>query len=280
MSTKNFVSNGDAETLFTGIGNKLSTLKSGLNDVNSNLTSINDAVKLNTQDLTTPSRTANIVISTFSDSTDVSQYSVALYINCDLKPDTTYTLSFDGTNSAKYYANENLFANQPSVTVGSERVVLTVTTKSSIPKTGSTFISGKGWIILKNSITEPAGHTFTDVQFEIGSSATPYSTYTSSVNARLKTVENGGDILGTYRIIGIFQSSALYNQSYGVAFLGGFDPNKHTVTINSAKTLSGTSVTLVYNQYTTYKGCIGFYEATTDLLGQIVDINVTISLTH
>lgn len=35
MSTKNFVSNGDAETLFTGIGNKLSTLKSGLTNLDS-----------------------------------------------------------------------------------------------------------------------------------------------------------------------------------------------------------------------------------------------------
>lgn len=40
MSTKNFVSNGDAETLFTCIGNKLSTLKSGLTEVNNKITAI------------------------------------------------------------------------------------------------------------------------------------------------------------------------------------------------------------------------------------------------
>lgn len=147
------------------------------------------AVKLNTQDLTTPSRTANIAISTFSDSTDVSQYSVALYVDCDLKPNTTYTLSFDGTNGARYYTNENLFASQSTVTVGSDRAVLTVTTKSTISKAGNTYTSGKGWIILKNSITEPVGHAFTDVQFEIGSSATPYSVYTPSVETRLDAVE-------------------------------------------------------------------------------------------
>lgn len=33
MSTKNFVSYGDAETLFTGVGNKLSAIKGGLNNV-------------------------------------------------------------------------------------------------------------------------------------------------------------------------------------------------------------------------------------------------------
>lgn len=62
MSTKNFVSNGDAETLFTGIGNKLSTLKSGLttldNEVNgdavtypyADVITISDAVPSNLAD--------------------------------------------------------------------------------------------------------------------------------------------------------------------------------------------------------------------------------------
>lgn len=54
MSTKNFVSYGDAETLFTGVGSELSSLKSGL-------TNVADDVKLNTNDLTTPSRTKNLL---------------------------------------------------------------------------------------------------------------------------------------------------------------------------------------------------------------------------
>lgn len=44
MSTKNFVSYGDAETLFTGIGNKLSTLKSGLTNVNSEVDTIKNGI--------------------------------------------------------------------------------------------------------------------------------------------------------------------------------------------------------------------------------------------
>lgn len=194
-----------------------------VDQLKSGLTNVRDAVQLNTQDLTTPSRTANIAISTSSDSTDVSQYSIALYVDCDLKPNTTYTLSFDGTNGARYYTNENLFASQSTVTVGSDRAVLTVTTKSTISKDGNKYTSGKGWIILKNSITEPAGHAFTDVQFEIGSSATPYSVYTPSVESRIEAVESGvTNLKTTFKAEGSATDLSLWANDSGVVVLSTY----------------------------------------------------------
>lgn len=108
-----------------------------------------------------------------------------------------------------------------------------------------------------------------------------FAPYIPSVESRIEAVESGvanlANPIGTYNVMGIFQTSQLYNNSYGIAVVTGFDPSIHTATINSASTLDGTELTLTYNPHSTKKGVVGFFVADATVLGKIVNINITVS---
>ena len=114
-----------------------------------------------------------------------TQYYSVLYVECELKPDTTYTLSFSGVNGNSYYTNSSIVTSvQYSITVTGERTTVTFTTKSTISKDDATaYSSGRGWILLKNYITQPNENAFSDVQLEQGSSATSYNAYNGQTYA-------------------------------------------------------------------------------------------------
>lgn len=106
--------------------------------------------------------------------TGLAQYNSILYIDMDLQPNTTYTLSYEGTSGAKFYVNENV-AKSVNVTNSSGRTSVTFTTLASPDKYDN--IAGRGWIILKNSQTFTTTPQFTNVMIELGPTATEYEEY-------------------------------------------------------------------------------------------------------
>lgn len=103
------------------------------------------------------------------------------------------------------------------------------------------------------------------------------TTISNELDSLKSGLDNLANPLGTYNVMGIFQTSQLYNNSYGIAVVTGFDPSIHTATINSASTLDGTNLTLTYNPHSTKKGVVGFFVADATVLGKIVNINITVS---
>jgi len=105
-----------------------------------------------------------------------NNYAKVLYVDFDIKPNTTYTFSFNGTSGNTVYFNENIFTTANYVTISNNRVESTVTTKSTI--LSSQYEDGKGWAILKNAANNTNANVFDDLQIEKGS-ATPYQPYQS-----------------------------------------------------------------------------------------------------
>lgn len=117
-----------------------------------------------------PNMSKNLVRS-FSINSAVSHYADALYVNAELLPNTTYTLSLVGKNDNRYYLNEKITATR-HFTIVSGRNNITFTTHSTLDKSDSTQWSEfhQGWILLKNSQAQGNAHIFKDVQLEKGSS--------------------------------------------------------------------------------------------------------------
>lgn len=106
-------------------------------------------------------------------STSRNQYVESLYIEADILPNTTYTLSFVTSSGVgnKLYLNEKI-SEYRLVTMAGERQNITFTTKDNI---SSEYVDGKGWIIFKNANAQTEATTYSDVQLEIGSTATSYA---------------------------------------------------------------------------------------------------------
>lgn len=99
-------------------------------------------------------------------------YANILLLDMDLKPNTTYTISFKGASGNKIYLNENITTSQYFTCTGS-RESRTFTTKSTIDT--SQYIAGSGWIIFKNQSANTETPSFNNVQIEYGSTATTYT---------------------------------------------------------------------------------------------------------
>ena len=97
----------------------------------------------------------------------------ALFVMADLRPSTTYTLSFVGAVGHMVYTNGGIVTQQSSITCTGERQSVTFTTKDTLPETQNPY----GWLLLKNSSGNTVMPAFSDVQLEIGSTATPYQPY-------------------------------------------------------------------------------------------------------
>ena len=120
-------------------------------------------------------------------------YGTSLFIDTDLKPSTTYTLSFVATAGNLLFVNNNISEYQEISTSGN-RQSITFTTKSTISTDDwEQYDSEKGWIIFKNAGDLSTPTVFTDVQLELGSTATEYepyqgNTYTADFG---QTISNG-----------------------------------------------------------------------------------------
>lgn len=112
-------------------------------------------------------------------STDITGiYGTSLFIDADLKPSTTYTLSFVATAGNLLFINNNISEYQEISTSGN-RQSITFTTKSTISTDDweQYNSSEKAWMILKNAGDLSTPTVFTDVQLELGSTATAYEPY-------------------------------------------------------------------------------------------------------
>lgn len=101
------------------------------------------------------------------------QYLIAFLVDVNLKPSTTYTISFVGVSNYTGYPNEFLFTSANLFRCNGERQSITLTTKESLLEDQRVY---PRWLIFKNSDSGIIP-SFTDVQIEIGSEATSYEPY-------------------------------------------------------------------------------------------------------
>lgn len=102
-------------------------------------------------------------------------YTTTLFVDAELTPNTTYTLSVDSDAVCRFYVNEYITKEYVVLTTTVGRSSITLTTVDVIDQ--SDYISGYGWVFLKNSQDNPS-HTISNVQLELGPSATTYEPYT------------------------------------------------------------------------------------------------------
>lgn len=123
-------------------------------------------------------RSGKNLVSESSASGALSAYNKVLYIKSELMPNTTYTLSFVASRAGNnLYLNEYISEHQYFDTTG-ERQSITFTTAKEVTKNNAArYDMELGWIIFKNGITNTEPVTFSDVQLELGSTATPFEPY-------------------------------------------------------------------------------------------------------
>ena len=107
------------------------------------------------------------------------QYTVCVYSDCELQPNTRYTFSLYVPNGENYYSNENLCTCLGTGESNGEVSRITVTTKASISKSNNKqYRSGFGWMLFKNTNGYTSSGNARDLQIEFGDTATPYEPYT------------------------------------------------------------------------------------------------------
>lgn len=116
------------------------------------------------------------------------KYSVALYVDAELKPNTVYTFSYNSNSAGNsFYINENLTKEFRTFDENGERITQTFTTKDILDKKDTRQYSpGRGWILLKNN-KDNAPSEFAEVQIEENSIATSYIPYTPIQSLTLQT---------------------------------------------------------------------------------------------
>lgn len=108
------------------------------------------------------------------------QFSPCVYADCELQPNTKYTISLYVPAGEAYYTNENLFAKIVYLPVSTGGIYSAeATTKPTISNTDpKQYATGKGWILLKVQSGTTASGNARDLQIEFGDTATPYEPYT------------------------------------------------------------------------------------------------------
>lgn len=109
-----------------------------------------------------------------------NQFSACVYADCELQPNTKYTISLYVPAGEAYYTNENLFAKIVYLPVSTGGIYSAeATTKPTISNTDpKQYATGKGWILLKVQSGTTASGNARDLQIEFGDTATPYEPYT------------------------------------------------------------------------------------------------------
>lgn len=101
------------------------------------------------------------------------QYTIPLYIVADLRPSTTYVLSFECASGYYGYVNEIIFEQITFVGTGNRQSVV-CKTKSVLQ---SSQLTAKGWIIVKNFTGNTIVPKFTNVMLERISASIAYEPY-------------------------------------------------------------------------------------------------------
>lgn len=160
----------------------------------------------------------NLAKSIKVDADKLGQYEIALMVDADLKPSTTYTLSFVGKQGNVYTTNEYLFTEGTWITATNGITTVTLTTPANIEETQ--YISGSGWYILKNATANNSTHVFTDVMLNEGSTALPWEPYTGGVK---KAVDVGiqKKLTGKKFIFGLHLAGSIYYESEEVMLDAG-----------------------------------------------------------
>lgn len=110
----------------------------------------------------------------------VDQYNTVLWVEADLQPSTTYTISFYGTVGNNIYINEEL-TTMKVIKVASGLNTLTFTTVDDLTSSNVyQYSSGKGWVIFKNNSVNSA-NKFDDLMLNVGDTALPYEPYSGGV---------------------------------------------------------------------------------------------------
>ena len=108
------------------------------------------------------------------------QFSPCVYADCELQPNTKYTISLYVPAGEAYYTNENLFAKIVYLPISTGGIYSAeATTKPTISNTDpKQYATGKGWTLLKAQSGTTASGNARDLQIEFGDTATPYEPYT------------------------------------------------------------------------------------------------------
>ena len=108
------------------------------------------------------------------------QFLPCVYADCELQPNTKYTISLYVPAGEAYYTNENLFAKTVYLPVSTGGIYSAeATTKPTISNTDPRqYATGKGWTLLKTQSGTTASGNARDLQIEFGDTATPYEPYT------------------------------------------------------------------------------------------------------
>ena len=203
----------------------------------------------------------NLAKSKYVDST-TTNYAKVLFVEFAIKPNTTYTISFNGTNGNKIYSNEKIFTTSSYITIDNNRTIVALTTQSEIPT--SQYTSGRGWALFKNQSGNTNANVFDNLQIEKSSTATEYEPYTgNSQLISLGTIELNK--ISTYQDYIYKEEDRWYlHKEIGKVVLNGSESwsynSQYTFFYTTSFTLTNTNVyTNYYKYYPTITGITGSY---------------------
>lgn len=121
-----------------------------------------------------PSEIENVgiknIVKSFTNNTVATKYTYAVYAEVDLKPNTTYTISFIGEKGNYVYINEEIFAEYKNFICTGLRQSITATTKDS-------FTEKTKYTIFKHKDGNSVVPNFTELMIEEDSIAHDYVPY-------------------------------------------------------------------------------------------------------
>lgn len=94
-------------------------------------------------------KTSGNLVESFRTTEYTEQYRICLLGKLNIKPSTSYTISFIMEEGAKAYFSEYIFTFKNFTGTG-QRQVINITTKANIDKNASTWTDEYGWILCKN----------------------------------------------------------------------------------------------------------------------------------
>lgn len=134
-----------------------------------------------------------------------NQFSPCVYADCELQPNTKYTISLYVPAGEAYYTNENLFAKIVYLPVSTGGIYSAeATTKPTISNTDpKQYATGKGWTLLKTQSGTTASGNARDLQIEFGDTATPYEPYTGQTITlpALASLYGDGTVCDEYDVV-------------------------------------------------------------------------------
>ena len=167
---------------------------------------------------------AQLVEKAYVEPTNTNQYATVLWIKADLKPATTYTISFEGTAGNWLYINENITPYAHFKVVDGV-TLLTFTTLTTLDTTDGKYSADKGWIIFKNDTAQSSPNVFDNLMLNEGVEALPWEPYTGGIAApnpeypqEIKSAGDGGVIEGKVTGKNLLSNTATSQTINGVTF--------------------------------------------------------------